>query len=234
MSHRTGCAEAGLTGWEPRFVDVLTPKGDFAPDLDGFFFHQTRRDYAAWVHPTRQPACLKIEPCALLAAEREKWTRAGIGLIAAVVQQRHTTADRLLLTSLEIPKLRHGREFRLALGDIAGGAHSFAEIDVGRLCREVGLQPPARQRLKYDRDGRRRFLDCEWDLPDGRVLVLEIDGSFHMLAENWWRDMRRERAEVVSGSVVLRCSGIELRLEPGPILLDLAAAGVPRSRRQAA
>lgn len=150
------------------------------------------------------------------------------------MQQRLTTADRLLGASREIRKLRHGRLFRLALGDIAGGAQSFAEIDVGRLCREAGLAEPRRQRIRKDKEGRRRYLDCEWDLPDGRVLVLEIDGSFHMKTEYWWRDLRRERRVVISGPTVLRCASIEVRLEPREIALDLAAIGVPREWRPAA
>ncbi len=35
-----------------------------------------------------------------------------------------------------IRKLRHGKTFELVLDDIAGGAQSFAEIEVGRLCEE--------------------------------------------------------------------------------------------------
>jgi very-short-patch-repair endonuclease len=78
-----------------------------------------------------------------------------------------------------------------------------------------------------DTDGRRRYLDCEWELPDGRVVVLEIDGSFHLKVGNWWRDMKRERAVVLSRSTVLRCASIELRLEPWEVIADLRRAGVP-------
>jgi hypothetical protein len=38
---------------------------------------------------------------------------------------------------------------------------------------------PRGQRARLDRAGRRRWTDAEWDLPDGRVLVLEVDGGFH-------------------------------------------------------
>lgn len=180
------------------------------------------------MHPSLEPARLRIEHAALLTSERDRFLRRAIGRLAATVQQRLTTADRLLTATHEITKLRNGAPFRLALGDIAGGAQSFAEIDISRLCTEVGLRPPDRQRIRRDAKGRRRYLDCEWVLPDGRVVVLEVDGSFHMLTEHWWRDMKRERSVVVSGRIVLRCSSIEIRLEPGDILLDLAAIGVPR------
>lgn len=234
LTHGTACSVGGLTGWESEIIEVLAPKGDLVMDLDGFFFHQTRRPYIPWVQQNRTPPRLRLDVAALLAAERDRSLRRGIGRLAACVQQRLTTAERLLLSSYEISKLRHGKHFRLALGDIAGGAQSFAEIEVGRLCRAAGLVPPARQRIRRDMDGRKRYLDCEWDLPDGRVLVLEIDGSFHLRTDNWWRDMKRERGVVISGRTVLRCGSIEVRLEPDDIMRDLAAIGVPRMSRTAA
>jgi hypothetical protein len=205
----------------------MTERGDLVSPLPGIRFHQSRRAYRGWVHPTAQPPRLRVEHAALLTAERDKHLRRAIGLLAAHVQQRLTTTERLLESSHDITKLRNGRILRLALGDIAGGAHSFAEIDVGRLCLEAGLRPPDRQRVRLDKKGRRRYLDCEWTLPDGTVVVLEVDGSFHMRTENWWRDMRRERAVVISGRRVLRCASVEVRLEPDAIIADLVAIGVP-------
>ncbi len=102
---------------------------------------------------------------------------------------------------------------------------------MGRLCREAGLAEPTRQVVRTDKEGRRRYLDCVWILPDGRVIVLEVDGSFHAEVAAWWKDMRRERAVVVSGDTVLRCSTIELRLEAADVLADLKAIGVPLRAR---
>ena len=130
-----------------------------------------------------------------------------------------------------IRKLRHGKTFGLVLGDIAGGAQSFAEINVGKVCAEAGLTPPDRQVVRLDKEGRRRYLDCVWVLPDGRVIVLEVDGSFHAEVRAWWKDMKRERAVVVQGDTVLRCSSMELRLEPNDVIADLRAIGVPSRDR---
>lgn len=228
LTHLTACAQAGLRWEGDGVVHVLTAKGDLVSPLAGFRFHQTRRPFVAWLHPSASPVRIGIEHAALLAAERDRSLRRAVGLVAAVVQQRLSTAERLVAASVEMTKLRHGHDLRLALGDIAGGAHSFAEIDIGRLCADRGLRPPRRQVLRTDASGRRRYLDCEWDLPDGRILVLEIDGSFHMRAENWWRDMQRERSVVLDGRVVLRCASIEIRLEPERIAADLVRMGVPR------
>lgn len=227
LSHLTACLEAGLRWTAATSIDVLTPKGDLVAPLPGFTFHQTRRPYAYWVDPDASPPRLRVEHAAMLTAERDRSIRRGIGLVAAVVQQELSTPDRLMTAASQIRKLRHGAHLKLALGDIAGGAQSFAEIDVGRLCDDAGLRRPDRQVLRRDRDGRRRYLDCEWRLADGRVVVLEIDGSFHMRTEHWWRDMQRERSVVLSGRAVLRCSSVEIRLAPWEIVRDLVDIGVP-------
>jgi hypothetical protein len=235
LTHLSACRSAGLRWKESEVVEAITPKGHLVSPIDGFFFHQTRRPYRQWVRTDASGlAVVSVDFAVLLAAERDHQLRRAIGLIAASVQQRLTTANRLLVASRQIRKLRLGHLFRAALGDIAGGAQSFAEIDIGRLCREAGLVEPTRQRLREDRQGRKRYLDCEWVLVDGRIIVLEVDGSFHMETEHWWRDMGRERQVVISGRCVLRCSSVEIRVSPGDILLDLAAAGVPRAGRRAA
>jgi hypothetical protein len=231
LTHLTACRRAGLE-WkgDDETIHVLTPKGDLVAPVDGFVFHQTRRPYSTWLRGTPSgPPRLPLDHAALLTAERDQFVRRAIGLLAACVQQRLTTAGRLLRTQRRIRKLRNGAVFAVALGDIEGGAQSFAEIDVGGLRTRAGLAQPVRQAIRRDADGRRRYLDCEWELPDGRVVVLEIDGSFHLKVGNWWRDMKRERAVVLSRSTVLRCASIELRLEPWEITEDLRRAGVPDS-----
>lgn len=229
LTHATACEAAGLQWTFEPTVHVLTSKSDDVLRLTGFRFHQTRRHYQDWIDREAEPRRLLIQHAVLLTAERDRRIRRAVGLLAATVQQRLSTTDELLLGCDQIRKLRHGALFRLALGDIAGGAQSFAEIDIGRICREAGLRPPDRQRIRADREGRRRYLDCEWTLADGRIVVLEVDGSFHMRTEHWSKDMQRERAVVVSGRAVLRCSSMEIRLEPDAIIADLVAIGVPPS-----
>jgi hypothetical protein len=211
----------------------MTPRGDAVLPLPGYRFHQTRRPYERWVKPVGGPPRLPLEHAALLTAERDHNVRRAIGLLAACVQQQLTTAERFGRAIPQIRKLRHGMTFRLVLNDIAGGAQSFAELDVGRLCAEYGLLPPARQVVRLDKDGRRRYLDCVWILADGRVVVLEVDGSFHAEVVAWWSDMKRERAVVIHGDTVLRCSSIELRLEPHDVMDDLRRIGLPTVERAA-
>jgi hypothetical protein len=234
LSHLTAARQAGLRWTGGDVIDVLTPRGDLVLPLAGYFFHQTRRPYDEWVKPAPGPPRLPIEYAALLTAERDPYIRRALGLIVAVVQQQLSTAERLALAVPTIRKLRQGQTFKAVLNDIAGGAQSFAEIEVGRLCEEYGLMAPTRQVVRLDKQGRRRYLDCVWILPDSRVVALEVDGSFHAEVVAWWNDMKRERAVVVQGDTVLRCSSIELRLEPADVMADLRKVGVPPVNRAAA
>ncbi|MGH3587120.1 MAG: hypothetical protein ACRDQ0_12435, partial [Pseudonocardia sp.] len=118
LTHLTAAEEGGLR-WQrdDETIHVLTGKGDLVPALEGYFFHQTRRPYWRWVNASSEPPRLRLEHAVLLAAERDHRLRRAIGLLAAAVQQRLTTADQLRRASVQIRKLRHGATFRLALGD---------------------------------------------------------------------------------------------------------------------
>lgn len=111
--------------------------------------------------------------------------------------------------------------------DIAGGAQSVGEIDVRRMCRDFGLRLPDRQVRRRDASGRLRFTDCEWRLADGRVLVLEVDGGFHMEVEHWEDDLARQRALTAPDRIVVRCTTRELRDQPDVVARDLRLLGVP-------
>lgn len=233
LSHLTAARRAGLRWIGDDTVHVLTPRGDAVMGLPGYKFHQTRRPYQRWLKQVSGPPRLPIEYGALLAAERDRNVRRALALIIACVQQQLTTAERIGGAIPHIRKLRHGKTFAAVLDDVAGGAQSFAELDVGRLCAAYDLLAPTRQVVRVDKDGRRRYLDCVWILADGRVVVLEVDGSFHAEVVAWWTDMKRERAVVIQGDTVLRCSSIELRLEPHDVMEDLRRIGVPRVNRRA-
>ncbi|HEV2928460.1 MAG TPA: hypothetical protein VGW74_07195 [Propionibacteriaceae bacterium] len=155
-------------------------------------------------------------------------------MIAAAVQQRLCAAVELDEALRYVGRVRHKQYMRVALRDAAGGAESLGEIDVARLCARFGLVAPVRQTLRLDSAGRRRYLDCEWVMPDGTVVVLEIDGGHHMDVANWQDDMRRERSVVRTRALVLRATAFEVRVEPHLIAADLVAIGVPRLVRTSA
>lgn len=216
----------GLRGWHRDDVTVLVDDEVVVDDLAGIHFARTRRPLRRFRDAGSELPVARVEPAALLFAGYDRSARTAQGLLAAVVQQRLTTPT-LLLSELSLMRpLRRAALFRAVLRDIEGGAQSLAEIDLGRVCRRFGLPRPARQRRRRDAAGRWRFLDCEWRLPDGTVVVLEVDGGFHMSTEHWEDDMSRQRRLSGPGRVIVRCSARELRDEPEAVVDDLRALGV--------
>lgn len=216
----------GLRKWDRVDVTVLVGSGRDVSAVPGIEFVRTRRDIGSMRLPGTRAPILRIEPAVLLFAAHDHSSRTGCGLLAAVVQQRLSTAPALLEWVELMQPLRRARLFRTTLGDIAGGAESLAEIDVGRLCQSFGLPQPSRQVRRRDGAGALRFTDCEWRLADSHTVVLEVDGAFHMDADHWEADLIRERRLVAEGLTILRCTASELRRSPESVARDLRAAGV--------
>jgi hypothetical protein len=147
-------------------------------------------------------------------------------MVAAAVQQRLTTTARLEEAMRSVGRIRHKAYLRLAIADAATGAESVGEFDLAKLCRRFGLVPPTRQRPRKDSSGRWRYLDSEWELPNGEIVVLEIDGRHHLEVAHWQADIKRERSIVISRRWVLRATVFEMRLEAAAVFSDLRAMGV--------
>lgn len=217
----------GLRGWDRDLIEVLIPHGTEVAPLAGVTFTRSRRDLSAIAGRGINGHLAQLEPAILLRASAGLSERAAGGLLASSVQQRLVSASQLLSWLPRLQPLRRAKLLRSLLLDIRGGAESMAEIDLGRICGRGGLVPPDRQRRRTDRDGRRRWTDAEWDLPDGRTLVLEVDGAFHMDVEHWGADLKRQRRITGATRTVVRATALELRLEPQVVVDDLRALGVP-------
>jgi hypothetical protein len=222
----TAGSHHGLSGWETDIVTVLVDDELSFDPVDGVRFFRSRRPFHLMASPRSGIASARVEPALLLWAGYQAQQRAAVAGLAAAVQQRLTTAERLYDWVDVLRPLRRAKVFKRALSEIAGGAHSGPELDLARLCRDIGLPRPDRQRSRNDRHGRRRWTDCEWDLPDGTVLVLEIDGSHHMEVRSWHDDLKRSRALTTRDRIVVRCSAYELRHEPASVAVDLIALGL--------
>lgn len=217
----------GLKNWHREEITILVDDEDMIKDLDGVRFVRTRRPLARFRDTRSDLPLARVEPAALLFAGYDPSKRTAQGLLAAVVQQRLTTPTMLLTELTTMRPLRRAALFRTVLREIEGGAQSLAELDVGRVCRRFGVSAPVRQRRRKDSAGRWRYLDCEWLLPDGTLLMLEIDGGFHMEVEHWEDDMTRKRRLTAPGRLAVRCSARELRDEPESVVSDLRGLGLP-------
>jgi hypothetical protein len=220
----------GLRGWDRDAVTVLVDDDLSFDGLDGVHFFRTRRPLVDMRADSRLPVC-RAAPAALLFAAHEPNRRTGHGAVAATVQQRLTTVPELALWLQRFKPLRGARGFRALLDDLGAGAQSLAEVDLRRACRRFGLAKPDSQRERRDRGGRRRYTDAEWVLPDGRTLVLEVDGAFHDDVLQASDDRARNRKLTTSRRTVISCTAYELRYTPEAVVDDLIALGVPRTRR---
>ena len=213
---------------EGAFIHLLIPRGVKVHRLAGVQVHESRRFGLCDRRLVSGFPCVEAARSAVDAAAWQPWPRFAMTMMAAAVQQRISTVVELDQALARCGRVRHKQYMRLALRDIAGGAESLGEIDVAAMCRRFGLREPDRQVLRRDPSGRRRYLDCEWILDDGTVVVLEIDGAHHLNVEHWQADIRRERKVVTSRRFVLRATAAEVRVDPADVVGDLRAMGVPR------
>lgn len=230
LGAHTSLELCGFRGFarEAQSIHLVVARGCKTVPLPGVVVHESRRLFDSRRRKYQGLPCIDVASSTIDAAAWQRWPRFAVTLLAASVQQRLCTPDELDAALALAGRVRHKRYMRLALADIRGGADSLGEIDVAALCRRFQLMPPSRQRIRRDPGGRRRYLDCEWDLADGSVIVLEIDGTHHHLVEHWEADMQRERKLVISRRWVLRATASEVRLEPASLATDLIDMGVPR------
>jgi len=217
----------GLQNWHRDEITVYVEEIEDLEPMPGISFQRTRRSLGLLRATTLDLPVAKLEPAILIFGACQHSPRTAQGVLAAAVQQGLTTPDLLQGWVNTLRPLRRAPLLRRALTDIAGGSQSVAELDVVRLCRQRRLRRPDRQTKRQDAGGRSRWTDCEWQLPDGRVLVLEVDGSFHMDVEHWEDDLARQRELSSLGRLIVRCTARELRDDPDRIARDLIALGVP-------
>ncbi|MCW2793721.1 MAG: hypothetical protein JWO76_2819 [Nocardioides sp.] len=223
----TAAEQHGLKGWtRPHVSVVVDDELSFEP-VDGIRFFRSRRPFSLLRDPRPGLPLCRLEPSVLLFAGYEATPRTAHGVLAATVQQRLTTPARLIEWVEQLHPPRRARSFRRTLGEIDGGAHSVAELDVARMCRRFGLPLPARQTRRLDRGDHARWTDCEWDLQDGTTIVLEVDGAFHTEIRQWGADLKRGRRLISRTRLVVRCTAYELREESQEVAVDLIALGLP-------
>lgn len=216
----TAAHEYGLTGFKEESVHVLIAHGARPQPMPGVRLHIARGFSTADLHPGRSLPTVRVERALVDAA---CWTvppRRACAVLAAGVQQRLTTAERLQAELASRTSGRHLPLLRLVMGDIAGGADSFAEIDFGWLTRRAGLATPLRQAFRLDSGGKRRFLDA-----DLGGFFVEIDGAVHLRPLHYWDDMERQNdLLIVTGKPILRFASVAIRIAPNAVLAQLRSA----------
>jgi len=220
----TAAEAAGLRGWERDDVHVLAPAGVARPSIDEFDVVLHRTADLARQDPMRTRRIQRTEHALVLAASSFARPRPAVGIVAAGVQQRLTTARHLAEALGLASRTRHRSALTAAVDDIAGGAQALSEIDFARLCRRHRLPVPVRQSVRRGPGGRRRYLDAEWLRQDGRRVVVEVDGAVHLVPTRWFEDQIRHNEIVLANSLVLRFPSVVVRTEPALVVDQLRRA----------
>jgi hypothetical protein len=218
----------GLAGFEATRIHVVTAARTALSRFPDTVVHVSRRFTARHVHPTRRPPMVRLERAVIDAAAWERSRRRAAGLVAAAVQQRLTTPQRLTRELRRAGQVRHRRLLAAVLADLAGGAHSLAEIDLVRVCRLAGLAAPSRQVVRSVTAGggrRRYYLDAHFG-----GFTVEVDGQPHFVVAGWVNDTVRQNELVILGDRVLRVPSLLLRTAPELVADQLRRAHLRYNR----
>jgi hypothetical protein len=212
---------AGLRRFEPEQVHVVVRHATHVAAPAWVKIHESRRFTTAHVDPATGPPRTRAPRAVIDAATWSTYARRACTILCAAVQQRITTARQLEDELHLAGQIRHVAVMRQILGDIGGGGHTLAEIELGGIARKAGLSPPRRQRLRRERSGKVRWLDAEFDLPDGTTFAVEVDGAAHMQIESWLDDSDRQNELVVGGQPVLRYPSLTIRVNEQRVIDQL-------------
>jgi hypothetical protein len=226
LAARTAARAAGLVGWEVEPVHIVVVRGAkvnaLVPEVP-IYVHESRRFSEAHIHRTRTPPQVPIDRALVDAAAWSTSPRTAAGLLAAGVQQRLTTAQRLRDELEKAGSIRHRRLMRAVLVDIEGGAQAVSEVDFLRFCRRHALPKPVLQ-VRVDTRGKRRYLDATFRRRDGRLIGVEIDGAAHLIVATYWHDMRRLNDLVIDGRRILRFPSAAIHADDADAVTQLRTA----------
>jgi hypothetical protein len=217
LGGRSALQHVGLTGYEPESIHVLVPRDRRPAALHGVVIHVTDRVPGPEPDLRDGLAVTSVPRAAVDAAAWERWPRAAAGLVLSVVQRRLATPAEILAELAVAGRVRHRAVVRDALAEAGAGAESLAEVDVIPLLRRAGLPAPRRQVASH---GHRR--DLEVTLPDGRELVLEIDGPTHDSPEARWADASRDAHLAADGKLLVRIPAFAVRHQQLEVVTRLA------------
>lgn len=225
----TALEAAGLRNWNDPAVHVLIPRTSGVPlsarsVAPSLVVHRSRLPAQDPRTSALRPPRSSVERAIIDAGSWLRHTRSCAGLLAAVIQQRLTTPERLRAALEAAGPIRHRRLMRLTIADIEGGAEALSEIDFGGLCRRYGLGEVVRQQVRLDGRGRRRYLDGEIVGRTGKRLPFEIDGAVHMIADHFWSDLERQNELLIAKSFPLRFSSYATRFQQERVADQVARA----------
>lgn len=215
--------ESGWTGEDAGHTDIIVPR---RANLSG-------RSIPRWIRPRYAIAgSTLVDPvprtspqhAVIDAASWARSDREAAFLILSTVQQRITTVDALTDALDKRRRISRLALIRDVVCEARAGISSIPEREFARACADRHLPPPRRQTRRKDARGRLRYTDAEFDLPDGRMLIVEIDGAGHLDAEKSGADTVRNSALArATGAHVIAVTSFVLQHDPDPFFAELSA-----------
>jgi hypothetical protein len=159
---------------------------------------------------------------ALVDAARELHSfRQVRALVADAVQRRRCRLD-VLQAELEHGPRRGSAWLRRSLAEVACGIRSGAEGDFGDLLGRSGLPAPMFNARLYAGKTFIAVVDAWW--PEAGVAGEADSRAWHLLPEDWERDLRRHARMSAYGIIVLHFPPNRIRRDPAGVAADIKAA----------
>ncbi len=238
LSHHSAAELDGLTDQPFPVVHVMTPHNQQRSGTPGhgndvelrepprlhpgslprIVVHRCHRA-ATVAHPSRRPPRTRVEETTLDLADSAETLDDAIAWFCRACGRRLTSAERLEASLAARVRLRWRAELGGALVYVGDGAHSLLEV---RYIRDVerphGL-PVAVRQAKIVIGSRTRYLD---NLYVKFGVGVELDGLATHLAEDRWRDIRRDNALAGSGIVIIRYGWADVTERPCQTAREIA------------
>lgn len=208
LSGVTGLQYDGIMALTDEAIHLLLAKGTIKRRLTGVVRHESRR----WRQEDLVTTGLRRTTPAVSAVMAALWAsteKQATYFLVLPVQQGLCTAAHLAEVLERVRRHRFRTALWLAVADIADGARSLDEIDVGRALVRRGLPRPTRQAKRRRPDGT-VYLDLVWD---DWGLSMEIDGAQHDLPWIRLADTVRDLEGLAEGQPVMRVPLLSWRLD---------------------
>ena len=219
----TALQYAGMDGFTDR-VHLSIPRGARVQGSPRLQVHHLR-DHRE--EDVLSEGLRRVRPhlAALRAATWAGTERTAYTVLAMSVQQRIVNPRQLIDSLDRLPRhRRRSLAIAAAVAEISGGVQALGELDFARLCSRHGLPEPSRQD-RLQRPGGVFYTDARFTAYD---VVVEIDGLQHLTVEQARQDHRKQNELQLSGDVVLRVLGAELRCDPAPFMAQVRRALLDR------
>ncbi|MFC9694138.1 hypothetical protein ACFTSF_36675 [Kribbella sp. NPDC056951] len=205
-SHYTAAEQLGLLRPSPdRPVYVTIPDHRRVHQRPGLLIHRDVHwadRLARAVPPRRTPAQAVLD---IVGITRTLDQAAAIIAEACQSGRVHPTDIATALTTRG--RLRHGGSLRPILADVAAGSHSLLELRYHRDVERRHKLPTGHRQRAIDRE----FTDVHYT---GFGLDVELDGRFHLVPHQRWRDLDRDNRATLRSETTLRYGWFDITSRP--------------------